>query len=129
MKKEDKAVIIESIGKVLSEYSCFYLTQTSGLDAEKTSALRRECFKADVKMLCVKNTLLKQAFEASDVTRILSDLHLPDTSFPSKRNRQTGFPICPFFYTQYPHAKLLYFTGSSATIDSFESVDCAGNST
>lgn len=67
MKKEDKAVIIESIGKVLSEYSCFYLTQTSGLDAEKTSALRRECFKADVKMLCVKNTLLKQAFEASDV--------------------------------------------------------------
>ncbi len=66
MKKEDKSLIIEKIGNVLTEYSCVYLTQTSGLDAEKTSALRRACFKDDIKMLCVKNTLLKKAFEASD---------------------------------------------------------------
>ena len=52
--------------ETLSEYSCVYLTQTSGLDAEKTSALRRACFKDDIKMLCVKNTLLKKAFEASE---------------------------------------------------------------
>ena len=65
MKKEDKALIIENIGKTLAEYSCVYLTQTSGLNAEKTSALRRACFKDDVKMLCVKNTLLKKAFENS----------------------------------------------------------------
>lgn len=67
MKKEDKSLIIEKIGATLKEYSCVYLAQTSGLDAEKTSALRRACFKADVKMLCVKNTLLKKAMEASDV--------------------------------------------------------------
>ncbi|MCM1377780.1 MAG: 50S ribosomal protein L10 [Clostridium sp.] len=67
MKKEDKAIIIEQIGNQLKEYSCVYLTQTSGLDAEKTSALRRACFKDDIKMLCVKNTLLKQAMDASDV--------------------------------------------------------------
>ena len=67
MKKEEKAIIIENIGKTLGEYSCFYLTQTQGMDAEKTSALRRACFKDDIKMLCVKNTLLKKAFEASDV--------------------------------------------------------------
>lgn len=67
MKKEDKAVIIELIGNTLKEYSCVYLTQTAGLDAEKTSALRRACFKDDIKMLCVKNTLLKQAMEASEV--------------------------------------------------------------
>lgn len=67
MKKEDKSLIIEKIGNTLSEYSSVYLTQTAGLDAEKTSALRRACFKADIKMLCVKNTLLKKAFEASDV--------------------------------------------------------------
>ena len=66
MKKEDKAIIIEQIGQALSEYSCVYLTQTSGLDAERTSALRRACFEGDVKMLCVKNTLLKKAFEASE---------------------------------------------------------------
>lgn len=66
MKKEDKAQVIEMIGNALSEYSCVYLTQTSGLDAEKTSNLRRACFKAEVKMLCVKNTLLKEAFKASE---------------------------------------------------------------
>lgn len=66
MKKEDKAIIIEKIGEQLKNYSCVYLTQTAGLDAEKTSALRRACFGAEVKMLCVKNTLLKAAFEASE---------------------------------------------------------------
>jgi large subunit ribosomal protein L10 len=66
MKKEDKALIIEMIGKTLAEYSCVYLTQTSGLNAEKTSELRRACFNDDIKMLCVKNTLLKKAFDASE---------------------------------------------------------------
>lgn len=66
MKKEDKAIVIESIGNTIAEYSCLYLTQTSGLNAEKTSALRRACFKADVKMLCVKNTLLKEALKRSE---------------------------------------------------------------
>ena len=65
MKKEDKALVIEKIGNTLAEYSCVYLTQTAGLNAEKTSALRRACFKDDIKMLCVKNTLLKKAFENS----------------------------------------------------------------
>ncbi len=67
MKKEDKAIIIANIGDQLKNYSCDYLTQTAGLNAEKTSALRRACFSGDIKMLCVKNTLLKAAFEASDV--------------------------------------------------------------
>lgn len=67
MKKEDKAQVIEMIGNTLSQYSCVYLAQTSGLDAEKTSALRRACFKGDIKMLCVKNTLLKEAFKRSEV--------------------------------------------------------------
>lgn len=67
MKKEDKAIIIANIGDQLKNYSCVYLTQTAGLNAEKTSALRRACFSGDIKMLCVKNTLLKAAFGASDV--------------------------------------------------------------
>ena len=66
MKKEDKAIIIANIGDQLKNYSCVYLTETAGLDAEKTSARRRACFGEDIKMLCVKNTLLKQAFEAAE---------------------------------------------------------------
>ena len=77
MKKEDKALVIEKIGNTLAEYSCVYLTQTAGLNAEKTSALRRACFKDDVKMLCVKNTLLKKAFEnsATDYSELYGLLH------------------------------------------------------
>ena len=66
MRKEDKAAAIEMIGKTLDEYSCVYLTTTSGHNAEKTSALRRACFNDQIKMLCVKNTLLKKALEASE---------------------------------------------------------------
>lgn len=67
MRKEDKAVLIEKIKDTLAQYSCVYLTSTTALDAEKTSNLRRAAFKADVKMLVVKNTLLKKAMEQSDI--------------------------------------------------------------
>ena len=63
MKKEDKALIIEKIKETIGEYACFYLVETAGLNAEKTSALRRECFNSDIKLMVVKNTLLHKALE------------------------------------------------------------------
>ena len=66
MKKEDKSLVIEKIAATLKEYSCFYVTETAGLDAEKTAALRKACYKADVKLMVVKNTMLKKALEALD---------------------------------------------------------------
>ena len=66
MKKEDKALVIENIANTLKEYNGFYLVETAGLDAEKTSALRRACFGADIKLLVVKNTLLHKALESMD---------------------------------------------------------------
>lgn len=77
MKKEDKGLIIEKIGEELSKYSCFYLVETTGLNAEDTSALRRECFKSDIKLMVVKNTLLKKALEKSgtDYSEIYPVLH------------------------------------------------------
>ena len=66
MKKEDKSLVIENIAATLKEYSCFYVTETAGLNAEKTAELRKACFKADVKLLVVKNTLLKKALETLD---------------------------------------------------------------
>ncbi len=63
MKKEDKTLIIENIKAAINEYPAFYLVETAGLNAEKTSALRRACFKADIRLMVVKNTLLHKAFE------------------------------------------------------------------
>ena len=66
MKKEDKSLVIEKIAATLKEYSFFYVTETAGLNAEKTAELRKACFKADVKLMVVKNTLLKKALETLD---------------------------------------------------------------
>ena len=63
MKKEDKAIIIDKIAETLQQYSCFYLAETAGLDAEATTEIRRACFKDDIKLIVVKNTLLEKAFE------------------------------------------------------------------
>lgn len=65
MRKEDKYTVIEEIGKALQEYPCVYLAETTGLNAEKTSALRRACFNSGIKLLVVKNALLKKAMEQS----------------------------------------------------------------
>ena len=67
MKKEDKGIIIEKIGATLKEYSHFYLADTTSLDAEATSELRRACFGKEIKLMVVKNTLLKKALETIDV--------------------------------------------------------------
>ena len=66
MKKEDKAIIIGKIADTLKEYGCFYLVETAGLNAERTSELRRACAKADIKLMVVKNTLLHKALESLD---------------------------------------------------------------
>ena len=67
MKKEVKDTIIVELGEKLKEYPHFYLVDVTGLNAEATSALRRKCFKSEIKMVVVKNSLLHKAFEASDV--------------------------------------------------------------
>ncbi len=66
MKKEDKNNIIEAIAASLMEYENFYLTDIATLNAEKTNILRKECFKEDIKLLMVKNTLLRKALEKLD---------------------------------------------------------------
>ena len=66
MRKEDKGAIIEQLTATVKEYPNFYLTDIEALDAEKTSKLRRECFKQEVKLVVVKNSLLKKALENVD---------------------------------------------------------------
>ena len=67
MKKEVKDTIIVELGQKLEEYAHFYLVDVNGLNAEETSELRRKCFKNDVKMVVVKNTLFQKVLEASDI--------------------------------------------------------------
>ena len=67
MKKEVKDTIIVELGEKLKQYPHFYLVDISGLNAKDTSDLRRKCFKNEIKLTVVKNTLLRKAFEASEI--------------------------------------------------------------
>jgi large subunit ribosomal protein L10 len=67
MRREEKNTIVDSLAERLKEYSHFYLTDTGELNAADTSDLRRKCFENDVKLIVVKNTLLKRALEQSGI--------------------------------------------------------------
>jgi large subunit ribosomal protein L10 len=66
MRREEKNAIIDSLAEILKKYSHFYLTDTAQLNAADTSDLRRKCFENDIKLIVVKNTLLKRALEQSE---------------------------------------------------------------
>ena len=66
MTREEKSLVIEDLTAQLSENNNIYIADISGLDAVTTSNLRRACFKANVSLSVVKNSLLEKAMEASD---------------------------------------------------------------
>jgi len=65
MRREEKNEIINSLTESLSQFSHFYLTDTAQLNATDTSTLRRKCFEKEIKLIVVKNTLLRKALEQS----------------------------------------------------------------
>ncbi|MFA8299842.1 MAG: 50S ribosomal protein L10 [Hyphomicrobiales bacterium] len=66
MRKEQKSQLIDSLAEQLTSTSHIYITDTSELNAEDTSNLRRLCFSSEVKLTVVKNTLLRKAMERSE---------------------------------------------------------------
>ena len=73
MKLEQKSQIVDAIAKDLAEYPNVYITDISGFTVATVNDLRRLCFRRDIKLKVVKNTLLKRAMEQSSVD--YSDLY------------------------------------------------------
>ena len=65
MTKQEKHDAIENLKEALVGVKTLYLADIEGLDARQTNALRRACFKENIKLQVVKNTLLAKAMEAS----------------------------------------------------------------
>jgi large subunit ribosomal protein L10 len=66
MRKEEKTAIIDTLAEQLQQTPNFYIADISGLNAEKTTQLRRLCFERKVKLVVVKNTLLQKALEKNN---------------------------------------------------------------
>ena len=65
MKKEDKNQLIDSLVKDLQNNKYLYLADIGGMDVKTVNSLRSLCFKRNVKLRVVKNTLLQRALEQS----------------------------------------------------------------
>ena len=66
MKKEEKNQVIVALTEELKLANNFYITDITDLNVEKTNALRRLCFKRNIKLTVVKNTLLRKAMKRSE---------------------------------------------------------------
>lgn len=66
MKVEQKSHIVDELVKDLAAYEHVYITDMSGFTVEAVNQLRRICFRRDVKMKVVKNTLLKRAMDQAE---------------------------------------------------------------
>ncbi|ATA72309.1 MULTISPECIES: 50S ribosomal protein L10 [Capnocytophaga] len=66
MTREEKSLVIEDLTARLAENNVIYVADLTGLNADETTNLRKACFKANIKLAVVKNTLLAKAMEASE---------------------------------------------------------------
>ena len=67
MTREEKIQAVISLTEQVNSATNLYITDASTLNVESINKFRGLCHKSDVKFQVVKNTLLKKAFEASDV--------------------------------------------------------------
>jgi large subunit ribosomal protein L10 len=80
MKKEEKTLITNNLVEQFAQTPNFYLADISGLNAERTAQLRRECFDKNIKLVVVKNTLLRNALKQvgnDECTQLFSLLEGP----------------------------------------------------
>tara|TARA_B100001248_G_scaffold142866_1_gene107286 strand:+ start:766 stop:1287 length:522 start_codon:yes stop_codon:yes gene_type:complete len=67
MTREEKNKVIDELSTQLVENKNFYLTDIAGLNASSNSDLRRLCYKNNVQIQIIKNTLLRKAMQKNDV--------------------------------------------------------------
>ncbi|MDR1113025.1 MAG: 50S ribosomal protein L10 [Bacteroidales bacterium] len=67
MKVEQKSKIVDEIVKELADYAHVYVTDMSGFTVETVNQLRRLCFRRDIKLRVVKNTILKRAMDKATI--------------------------------------------------------------
>jgi len=64
---EEKKQIVNDLVEDIKNSTHFYLADISGLNAEQTTMLRRKCFESELKLMVVKNTLIKRALDQTDL--------------------------------------------------------------
>ena len=98
MAIEKKKEIVKNLTSVLEDNNNIYLADISGLKASESSNLRKACFKSEVQLSVVKNTLLKKAMEKTN--RKFSDLYqvlVGNTAIMISKNGNTAAKLIENF--------------------------------
>lgn len=66
MTREEKNQLIDSLAEKLANSNIIYVADISDLNSENTTKLRELCFKRNIQLQVVKNTLLKKAMEKTE---------------------------------------------------------------
>ena len=95
MRKEDKGVIIGQLADTVKQYGHFYLVDTTAMDAAATSDLRKKCFKAGIKLIVVKNSLLplvvyKSSTVAKDKKHTRKEMENLTRIWEEKKRKEQG---------------------------------------
>jgi large subunit ribosomal protein L10 len=88
MTKQEKTEVIKELQEVLENTNVLYIADTDGLNAQQNSELRRACFKGEISMKVVKNTLLRKAMENvedKDFSAVFESLKGNSTIFTSEK--------------------------------------------
>ena len=67
MNREQKKQAVINLTEQVNNATNLYLTDSSALSVETINKFRSKCYDNDIKFQVVKNTLLRKAFEASDI--------------------------------------------------------------
>jgi large subunit ribosomal protein L10 len=66
MTREEKNQMIDSLAETLKNSETVYIADISDLNSSNSTRLRSLCYKRNITLLVVKNTLLKKAMEKSE---------------------------------------------------------------
>ncbi|MBW6460912.1 MAG: 50S ribosomal protein L10 [Bacteroidales bacterium] len=66
MTREEKNQMIDSLAETLKNSEIVYIADISDLDSSNSTRLRSLCYKRNITLQVVKNTLLKKAMEKSE---------------------------------------------------------------
>lgn len=66
MTREDKHTLVKELTETLKQHPNFIVLDTGGMTVEKMNNFRRVCFKSNLKVKVIKNSLLKKALQFVD---------------------------------------------------------------
>lgn len=80
MTREEKFALVEELTSVLGDTNNFYITDISDMTAMQVNSLRRECFKQNVSLRVVKNSLIRKSLDALEIKESEFDTVLKGSS-------------------------------------------------